>query len=102
MSVMFVIPLKGAQSGLNSYKLDRVHVFRVNPYSDLDALADVPETYEEPTISDYKEQENLRWWLSEPNGYMGQYVVRYGDETDIFWNEIYRKVTAKTISLVPN
>ncbi len=36
-------------------------------------------------------QENLWWWLTEGEGSRDQYVVRYADQTEVFWNDGKKK-----------
>eukprot|EP01098_Paradermamoeba_levis_P006217 TRINITY_DN2589_c0_g1_i1.p1 TRINITY_DN2589_c0_g1~~TRINITY_DN2589_c0_g1_i1.p1 ORF type:complete len:444 (-),score=142.21 TRINITY_DN2589_c0_g1_i1:974-2305(-) len=73
----------------NGYKLDRSHVFAVNLYSELEKYRALPEQYTPPPVKEFKEQENPREWLMDTRGF-AQFVIRYADETEIFWNEVTR------------
>lgn len=71
---------------LNGYKLDKNHIFSVNLYDDFEKYKNITEEYNPPKISVTQDMENLRWWLLDPRA-LDQYVVRYGNETEIFWND---------------
>ena len=32
-------------------------------------------------------KDNLKWWLLDPRE-IDQYDVRYGDQTEVFWNDL--------------
>merc|ERR1711988_1885752 len=68
------------------FKLDRSHVFSVNRYSDFQRLQNIPEKYVPPEPKAYKKKRNLRSWLMNTRA-ADQFVVRYADETEIFWHE---------------
>eukprot|EP00887_Chlorella_sp_A99_P002372 scaffold10.g2372.t1 len=50
----------------------------------------VPDEYAEPEARPYQPSENLQWWLNDKRG-RDQFVTRYGDETDVYWNDPARQ-----------
>jgi len=72
---------------LNGYRLDKNHIFVVNSYEDFDKYQNVTETYVPPKPAEFQELENLRSWLTDPRA-IDQYVIRWGSETEIFWNDV--------------
>jgi translation initiation factor 3 subunit B len=71
----------------HGYKLDKSHIFAVNPLSDIEKYAHVPAEWETPEPKEYVPQENLRSWLLNPDC-QDQYAVIYaqGDKTAVCWN----------------
>lgn len=72
---------------LNGYRLDKNHNFIVNSYEDLGKYQNISDNYVPPKISEFQELENLRWWLLDSRA-LDQYVIRWANETEIYWNDI--------------
>jgi translation initiation factor 3 subunit B len=70
----------------NGYKLDKSHTFIVNSFEDHAKFMSVPDEEVEFVPPPFVPKEDLRDWLSDP-GARDQYVVRYNEETEIWWNE---------------
>eukprot|EP00287_Rhodomonas_sp_CCMP768_P016914 CAMPEP_0202816822 /NCGR_PEP_ID=MMETSP1389-20130828/7203_1 /ASSEMBLY_ACC=CAM_ASM_000865 /TAXON_ID=302021 /ORGANISM="Rhodomonas sp., Strain CCMP768" /LENGTH=668 /DNA_ID=CAMNT_0049488933 /DNA_START=11 /DNA_END=2017 /DNA_ORIENTATION=- len=70
----------------DGHKLDKAHVFRVWRFNEVDRILQVPDQYEPPPPPQYRERGNLRQWLLDPKS-RDQYVLRYADESEIFWND---------------
>eukprot|EP00741_Cyanophora_paradoxa_P015119 tig00020848_g14590.t1 len=75
----------------NGYKLDKNHIFKVNSYNDLNKFLSVPDEYTPPQQKPYEPRDNLRFWLSDGRG-RDQFVIRYADECEIFWNDPTQKL----------
>jgi translation initiation factor 3 subunit B len=75
---------------LDGYKLDKKHVFSVNAYRDLSRYDDVDDVYRAPPVKELPAHENYSAWLLDERA-IDQYVVRYGKETEIYWNEVNKK-----------
>lgn len=86
---------RAAQSALNGYQLDKVHKFAATLFDEADRLAKVSEEYVEPEERVYTPSENLMDWLSDKRG-RDQFVLRYGDETEVCWNDAPRQ-TAESV-----
>ncbi|XP_067673505.1 eukaryotic translation initiation factor 3 subunit B-like [Haliotis asinina] len=71
----------------NGYKLDRMHTFAVNLFSDFDRYENVPEEWTLPEPKPYHDPGNLRYWLQNKDC-RDQYSVIYegGEKTAIFLN----------------
>jgi len=70
----------------NGYKLDKAHTFVVNSFEDYGrymAISDVEQPFVPPP---YVPRENLSHWLFDTSA-RDQYVVRFNDETEIWWND---------------
>lgn len=84
---------KLAVERVNGYKLDKNHVFRVIPYSDISRLKTLPKTYVEPPEEEFKEPPYLEQWLRDEAG-RDQFVIRHsaaGKElTSVAWGELGR------------
>ncbi|KAJ1627805.1 hypothetical protein T492DRAFT_595424, partial [Pavlovales sp. CCMP2436] len=67
------------------YKLDKNHTLLVNTFAQVDEFLNVPD--EAPAIvpPDYVASEDLDSFLTDGRA-RDQYVVRWADNTDIFWN----------------
>ncbi|KAL1507263.1 hypothetical protein AB1Y20_008112 [Prymnesium parvum] len=70
----------------NGYKLDKSHTFIVNSLEDYYKYAAVPDEETEFVPPEYVPGENLSSWLMD-EGARDQFVVRYNDETEIWWND---------------
>eukprot|EP00088_Acartia_fossae_P013133 TRINITY_DN1682_c0_g1_i1.p1 TRINITY_DN1682_c0_g1~~TRINITY_DN1682_c0_g1_i1.p1 ORF type:complete len:705 (+),score=264.99 TRINITY_DN1682_c0_g1_i1:29-2116(+) len=62
---------------MNNYKLDRVHTFLVNLFSDFEKFEGIKEDWEEPEPRPFDDKGNLRDWLLEPDS-IDQYSVIHG------------------------
>jgi len=75
-----------AISKANGYKLDKSHTFQVNSYEDHAKFMAVPDEEGELVPPPFVPKEDMRHWLMDPAA-RDQLVVRYNDETEIWWNE---------------
>jgi len=80
---------KEAIQRTNGYKLDKSHVFTVHLYTEFQRFRSVTDEYQSPSVKEFKEPENLREHLMDTRG-LAQFVLRFGDETEIYWNEVSR------------
>jgi len=69
------------------YSLDKNHFFKVTSWNDFQKFLSTPETYIEPEIPQFETRPNLRSWMLDDRG-IDQYVIRYGDITEVLWNDI--------------
>ena len=81
---------QAAAAALNGHPLDKKHIFRAIPYSQLEELTNVPDEFKAEQNQDYKPKEVLRSWLLDPRP-LDQYCINYGTNTEIYWNEPSRK-----------
>jgi len=88
-----------AANQLNNYKLDKAHVFLTNLYEDFETFDKMP--LEPRPVEDvkYEKPENLYDWLLDPYG-CDQFVLRYGDETEIMWNGAHG-IPSRSVSKEP-
>ena len=70
----------------DGYKLDKAHVFKVSKFDDFEKYAKVPDEYVPPEPKPYSQRENTQAWMMDERG-RDQFVCRFGDETEIFWND---------------
>lgn len=80
------ISAQEAVSQLNGFRLDKLHTFKVNFFSDIDQYKNVPltEVVEEP--APYRDPGQLLWWLTQPECF-DQYCMLYGDIfTSVYMN----------------
>ena len=75
-----------AISKANGYKLDKSHTFVVNSFEDCAKYMAVPDDEEAFVPPPFVPRENLKSWLSDEKT-RDQYVTRYNDETEIWWND---------------
>jgi translation initiation factor 3 subunit B len=75
---------------VNNYSLDKKHTLRVNPFAVFAALDKVAEEYEAAPAPEIKNGSNLHGWLLDRK-FRDQYVVRYGELTEVYWNDPQRK-----------
>ena len=68
----------------DGYPLDKAHILKVNPYSMLQTVADLKETWEPRPQPDFTPRLNPHAWLADPS-HRDQLSVRYNNETEIFW-----------------
>ncbi len=71
---------------LNNHKLDKQHTLLVNLFTDFEKFESLSKEFEEPKSLDVQPVENLRDWLQDPRA-ADQYVIRFADRTEIYWNE---------------
>ena len=77
---------KAAVQKANGVKLDKSHTFIVNlleDYHKYAAVSDIEAEYVPPV---YKPREHLHAWLLDEKA-RDQFVVRYAEETEIWWND---------------
>lgn len=76
----------------NLRKLDAQHILLVNHYEDIDRFAKVPDTYTPPKQSDYESKVSSNSWLLDELG-RDMFVVRAGVETEVYYNDPFRKAS---------
>lgn len=69
----------------DGHRLDKVHVFAVTKFSDFDKYLNAPDEYQPPKEEEYKEKEQLNYWLLDQEA-RDQYCALAGEDTHIFWN----------------
>ena len=76
-----------AVKSTNNYKLDKMHTFVVNLFSDFDKYGNIPDEWEAPLTQPYKDQGNLRSWLLDADA-ADQFSVIHkgGEEVSVFNN----------------
>jgi len=74
----------------NNKKLDNRHKMRVNIFTDFDKFAEMTEEYVLPEKEDYQSKTNLKSWLFDEDG-RDQFVIRHSTETQVFWNDPFKK-----------
>lgn len=81
----------------NNYKLDKQHTFQVNLFSDFEKYESIPDVWEPPKPSEYKDQGNLKSWLLDQDA-NDQYSVIHkgGEEVTIFSNNNPEAVEIQT------
>eukprot|EP00310_Coccolithus_braarudii_P012456 CAMPEP_0183351492 /NCGR_PEP_ID=MMETSP0164_2-20130417/25201_1 /TAXON_ID=221442 /ORGANISM="Coccolithus pelagicus ssp braarudi, Strain PLY182g" /LENGTH=673 /DNA_ID=CAMNT_0025523685 /DNA_START=48 /DNA_END=2069 /DNA_ORIENTATION=+ len=70
----------------NGYRLDKSHMFVVNLFTDFAKYASIPDEEVEAQPEPYVPKENLKSWLLDPTA-RDQFVVRYNEECEIWWND---------------
>jgi len=70
----------------NGYKLDKAHTFQVNSFEDHPKYLAVPDEEREIEPPPFVPKENLLAWLEDSHA-RDQFVVRYNEETEIWWND---------------
>lgn len=70
----------------NGYQLDKKHVFKVCKFDDFEKYEKVPDEYVAPPPKPFAKRENTQAWMMDQRG-RDQFVCRFGDETEIFWND---------------
>jgi len=70
----------------NGYKLDKAHTFQVNSFEDYDKYMAVPDEEKEFEPPPFESKENLLQWLEDGHA-RDQFVARYNEETEIWWND---------------
>ena len=70
----------------NGYRLDKSHVFSVNRFTDIEKYSQMSEEYVPPKKDEGLDLEPLHWWLKDDRA-RDQFVIRFGEETAVFWNQ---------------
>ena len=76
-----------ARMALDGYQLDKNHRFIAILFDDLERLNEVPDEYQEPPAKAYEPATDLYNWMGDRRG-RDQFAVRYGDETEVLWNDV--------------
>ncbi|KAJ3357792.1 translation initiation factor eIF-3b like protein [Entophlyctis luteolus] len=76
---------KAAITACDNYKFDKNHTLSVNAFDEIEHYANVPESYEPPTVEPFVEKPHLRSWLMDEAA-RDQLVVMKADDTAIYWN----------------
>ncbi|RDB28912.1 Eukaryotic translation initiation factor 3 subunit B [Hypsizygus marmoreus] len=74
-----------ALAALHNHPFDSKHQFKVNRFTDIEAFANLDESYTEPELEEFTPKEHLRAWLADPQG-RDQYVTYRGDDVEIYWH----------------
>ena len=72
--------------GMNGHVLDKKHTLRVYAHRDFERLMNHPDEFVPPAPDASASAENPRDWLLDEHG-RDQFVVRHGDETEIWWHD---------------
>jgi RNA recognition motif. (a.k.a. RRM, RBD, or RNP domain) len=98
--IEFTSPAEAAAAAeqTDGYKLDKQHVFRVSTLDDFERYSAVPDEYAPPPEKPFEPRNDMMSWLLDSRG-RDQFVVRFGDESEVYWNdaaakrpeEIYRR-----------
>lgn len=75
-----------ARKQTQGYQLDKNYKFSVSMFDDFDKYSKVPDEYKTPDVKEYQPQENFHEYMLDKQG-RDQFVIRYGDETAVFWND---------------
>jgi translation initiation factor 3 subunit B len=81
---------RAAAIALHGYQLDKNHKFTALLLDDWERIRNAPDAYTEPATHPFKQGEDLFTWLSDKRG-RDQFVIRFGDETEIYWNDPARQ-----------
>ena len=81
---------KAAVLALHGYQLDKNHKFTAMLMDDLERIANTPGQYREPEPVAFEQGADLYSWLGDKRG-RDQFVVRFGDETEVYWNDPARQ-----------
>ncbi|KAK9824494.1 hypothetical protein WJX72_010811 [[Myrmecia] bisecta] len=90
--IEFLTPAEAhaAREQTNGYKLDKSHTFVVNMFDDFEKYLKVTDEYQPPAPKEYVPTDNLLEWMMDRRG-RDQFVVRYGDETEVHWHDAARR-----------
>jgi len=81
---------------VDAFKLDKQHTLKVTSYDEFQKVIKVVETYKEPDLPPYEPKENLRSWLLDERA-IDQFAVRYGDFTEVLWNDVKAGESPETV-----
>ena len=86
-----------AAKATNNYKLDKLHTFEVNMFSDFEKFENIPNEWEPPTEEAYASQGNRKSHLLEPDAY-DQFGLVYegGEKVSIFIGSLPDPVEKET------
>lgn len=76
---------KTAIEKIDKFPLDKQHTLKVSSFEEFTKVVKVSDTYTPPELPPYEPRENLRSWLLDGRD---QYAARYGDFTEVLWNDI--------------
>eukprot|EP00922_Rhytidocystis_sp_ex-Travisia-forbesii_P015113 GHVS01022577.1.p1 GENE.GHVS01022577.1~~GHVS01022577.1.p1 ORF type:complete len:717 (+),score=96.81 GHVS01022577.1:88-2238(+) len=76
---------------LNNFDLDLNHKFKATSVDDFDDIVSRDENYRPAVKLMGFTRENFRWWLRDEQC-REQYVIRYQDETQIYWHDAVDRV----------
>ena len=68
----------------NGWRLDAKHIFAVRPYAEVARLLDLQKEYVPLPEKKHVTRPDPNHWLLDPSS-RDQFVLRYGNETEIFW-----------------
>lgn len=80
-----------AQEKGNNKKLDSAHKMRVTLWEEFDSIMCSKDEYEPPEKLNFDNPFELTSWLLDQGG-RDQFVIRFADETEIYWNDPNRKM----------
>lgn len=75
----------------NNKRMDAQHTLLVNHFDDFEKYSKISEEYTPPKKSDYASKVNLNSWLLDEQG-RDMFVLRAGNETEIYYNDPFRKM----------
>lgn len=70
---------------LNGKRLDKVHTFQCNLFTDVEKYVTVPEEFRAPAQQEFQQLEHIRSWLTDHQG-RDQFVMFAGDDVSVCWN----------------
>lgn len=76
-----------AVSKLDGFQLDKVHRLEAALYDECERLAAVPDEYQPAPPKPSPWSTTLWDWLGDKRG-RDQFVMRYGDESEVAWNDV--------------
>lgn len=95
-----------ARQRIDGGKFDSKHTFAINDYDDLDKYKSIPEEYVQPQLKDDDKvsfyslydslsyvvfQQVYSWLLDDEHGNGDQFIIRYDNESEIYWNDPDKK-----------
>jgi translation initiation factor 3 subunit B len=75
-----------AMKALDGHKMDKVHVWEVCAFSDVEKYEHVEEDFVEPEIEPFEQKEHLRSWLADPQG-RDQWAMLREEEVAVYFNQ---------------
>ncbi len=73
----------------NNYAFDKKHTLTACLFNEFDKYAKVPDEYAPPEPKPFEPMQGTQSWLTDKRG-RDQFVVRLGEETEIYWNDAQR------------